>query len=59
MYRLVSEYGNEVVYTTNENTKNQLLKEGFHIDSETAAPAVKTEKKARTKKTILQIFKRR
>ena len=50
MYRLVSEYGNEVVYTADENKKNQLLDKGFHIDSRDAEPAVKTEKKARTKK---------
>lgn len=50
MYKLVSEYGNEVVYTANETTKNQLLEKGFHIDAKETKPTVKTEKKPRRKK---------
>ena len=33
MYRFVSKYGNRIVYTENEREKNQLLKEGFNIDT--------------------------
>ena len=30
-YRLLSEYGNRVIYTNNENEKNSLVEQGFHI----------------------------
>lgn len=47
-YRLVSEYGNRVIYTDNEKEKNQLLERGFYIQnpdvSKTKAPTTKKRK---------------
>ena len=37
-YRLVSEYGNCVMYTENEREKNTLLERGFHIDEKFNKP---------------------
>lgn len=37
-YRLLSEWGNRVVYTNDEREKNSLLDKGFHIDEEWQKP---------------------
>ena len=53
-YKLVSKYGNEVVYTDSEREKNNLLEKGFHIDEEIKPKEkIKTEeKKPKTKKKV-------
>lgn len=43
MYRLISQYGNRIVYTNDERRKQQLLDKGFKIDEK------KTDKPKRRK----------
>lgn len=48
-YRLLSEYGNRVIYTNNENEKNSLVEQGFHIDKNWQKPAVPKKRKVAKK----------
>lgn len=33
-YKLISKYGNRVIYTNSEREKNNLLEKGFHIEKQ-------------------------
>ena len=48
-YRLLSEYGNRVIYTNNENEKNSLIEKGFYIDKNWQKPAVPKKRKVAKK----------
>lgn len=50
-YRLLSGYGNRVIYTDSEKEKNQLLDKGFYIDEkwQEEKPAVPKKRKVAKK----------
>ena len=50
MYKLVSEYGNEVVYTDDEIKKELLLDRGFVVDNVSKAPEIKVKNNGGSKK---------
>ncbi len=51
-YRLLSGYGNRVIYIDSEKEKNQLLDKGFYIDEKWQEEKVKQATTAKRRKAV-------